>query len=222
MLSTAAIMGLAMQCAASIHPDTVKDIARTESSFNPLAIGVVGGASLYPSSIDDAIKHIERLKANGKNFSVGLMQINQANVTRYGVTIRQLFDPCKNLAIFEKIITDCYQRGGTLKRALSCYYSGNFITGQKPERDFSQTTYVQRIGYNQTGDNYAVPGTRDNIEKEQNELPVQRRSDTPPVYESWDVLREYPRPAPPPASSPPTNQKKEDKTSAESTEIRAG
>lgn len=110
MLSTAAIMGLAMQCAASIHPDTVKDVARTESSFNPLAIGVVGGPSLYPSSIDDAIKHIERLKANGKNFSVGLMQINQANFTRYGVTTRQLFDPCKNLAIFEKIITDCSAR----------------------------------------------------------------------------------------------------------------
>ncbi|PII85140.1 TriA protein [Erwinia sp. OLTSP20] len=221
MLSTAAIVGLAMQCAASVHPDTVKDVARTESSFNPLAIGIVGGNPLYPSSVEEAIKHIDRLKANGKNFSVGLMQINQSNFTRYGVTARQLFDPCTNLAVFEKLITDCYRRGGTLKRALSCYYSGNFITGQKPERNFAQTTYVQRIGYNQTGDKYAVPGTRDDIGKEQNESPEQQ-SGSPPVYESWDVLREYPRPATPPASSPPPEQQKEGQTPADKPETRAG
>lgn len=219
MLSTAAIVGLAVQCAVSVHPDTVKDVARTESSFNPFAIGVVGGEPLYPSSVEDAIKHVNRLKANGKNYSVGLMQINQSNFSRYGVTARQLFDPCTNLSVFEKIITDCYERGGTLKRALSCYYSGNFTTGQKPERDFAQTTYVQRIGYNQSGDKYAVPGTHEDMEKDQNVPPVQQQSGAPPVYESWDVLREYPRPASP---SVPTNQKKEDKTSNESTETRAG
>lgn len=220
MLSTAAIVGLAMQCAASVHPDTVKDVARTESSFNPLAIGVVGGNPLYPSSVDDAIQHVNRLKANGKNYSVGLMQINQSNFSRYGVTARQLFDPCTNLAVFEKLITDCYRRGGTLKRALSCYYSGNFTTGQKPERDFAQTTYVQRIGYNQTGDKYAVPGTRDDMERDQTAAPAQQPSGAPPVYESWDVLREYPRPAP--ASPPSSSSQKEGKSSDEQTETRAG
>ncbi|MCX8963082.1 hypothetical protein EHW64_18675 [Erwinia psidii] len=222
MLSTAAIVGLAMQCAVSVHPDTVKDVARTESSFNPLAIGVVGGNPIYPSSVDDAIKHVNKLKANGKNYSVGLMQINQSNFTRYGVTARQLFEPCNNLAVFEKLITDCYRRGGTLKRALSCYYSGNFTKGQKPERDFAQTTYVQRIGYNQIGDKYAVPSTRNDIEKDEPQPPTLQQTGAPPVYESWDVLREYPRPATSPASSPPSEQKKEDKASAQSTETRAG
>lgn len=222
MLSTAALVGLAMQCAASVHPDTVKDVARTESGFNPFAIGVVGGNPLYPSSLEDAVKQVNRLKAAGKNYSVGLMQINQSNFSRYGVTARQLFDPCNNLSVFEKIITDCYQRGGTLKRALSCYYSGNFTTGQKPERDFSQTTYVQRIGYNPAGDKYAVPGTRDDMENEQRALPAQQPSGAPPVYESWDVLREYPRPAAPPASSPIPEPQKEIKAPVDASETRTG
>ena len=87
------------------------------------------------------------------------MQINQANFSHYGVTARQLFDPCTNLTVFSKIITDCYLRGGTLKRALSCYYSGNFDTGQKPEAAFSQTSYLQRVGYT-TPDKYVVPSTQ--------------------------------------------------------------
>lgn len=153
MLSTAAFMAIAMQCAVSVHPDTAHDIAKTESGFNPFAIGVVNGKSLYPSSLDEAIKQVKKLKADGKNFSVGLMQINKANFPVYGVTASQVFDPCTNLKVFEKIMTDCYRRGGTLKRALSCYYSGNFDTGQRPEKSFSQTSYVQRIGY-------VVPSTK--------------------------------------------------------------
>lgn len=225
MLSTAAFMGLAMQCAASIHPDTLTDIARTESSFNPLAIGVVGGKPLYPSSVEDAIKQINRLKANGKNYSVGLMQINQANFTQFGVTARQMLDPCTNLAVSEKLITDCYRRGETLKRALSCYYSGNFVTGQKPEGSFAQTTYVQRIGYNPDGDKYAVPSTRNEIENQATQSPPQQQSGAPPVYESWDVLREYPRPAAPQASPPQPEQQKENKAPADTPdapETRAG
>ncbi|ENH3201408.1 lytic transglycosylase domain-containing protein [Citrobacter braakii] len=125
MISSAVLLTLAMQCAPTIHPDTSHDVARVESGLNPFAIGVVGQKKgLFPSNINDALDHIDQLKAKGKNYSVGLMQINQANFSRYGVTAKQLFNPCTNLTVFEKIITDCYLRGGTLKRALSCYYSG--------------------------------------------------------------------------------------------------
>lgn len=160
MLSTAAFLAIAMRCAVTVHPDTAQDVARTESSFNPYAIGVVGQSGLFPATLNDAIAHIEKLKSKGKNYSVGLMQINQSNFSRYGVTARQLFDPCTNLSVFEKIITDCYLRGGSLKRALSCYYSGNFDTGQRAESDFSQTSYVQRIGYTNTQKEYVVPSTK--------------------------------------------------------------
>lgn len=161
MLSTAAFLAIAMQCAVTVHPDTAQDVARTESSFNPYAIGVVGyKKGLFPGTLNEAIAHVQQLESKGKNYSVGLMQINQSNFSRYGVTARQLFDPCTNLSVFEKIITDCYLRGGSLKRALSCYYSGNFDTGQRAEGEFAQTSYVQRIGYTSAPKEYVVPSTK--------------------------------------------------------------
>ena len=166
MISSAVLLTLAMQCAPTIHPDTSHDVARVESGLNPCAIGVVGQKKgLFPSNINDALDHIDQLKAKGKNYSVGLMQINQANFSRYGVTAKQLFNPCTNLTVFEKIITDCYLRGGTLKRALSCYYSGNFDTGQKPEAAFSKTSYVQRMGY-KPAQKYVVPSSKADQEKQ--------------------------------------------------------
>lgn len=75
------------------------------------------------------------------------MQITSTNFRHYGVTATDLLDPCTNLSVFERILIDCYRRGGTLKRALSCYYSGNFRTGQQTEAAFSGTSYVQRMGY---------------------------------------------------------------------------
>lgn len=197
MLSAATFLSLAVQCAPSVHPDTAHDVARVESGFNQYAIGVVGQKKgIFPKSLDDALAHVQRLQAQGKRYSVGLMQITSTNFKKYDVTAAQLFSPCTNLSVFEKVITDCYSRGGTLKRALSCYYSGNFTTGQKSEKDFAQTSYVERIGYTPPNGGYIVPSTK----AERGEEPkTEPRTEPPPYttpnFESWDVLREYPRPS---------------------------
>ncbi|MGC6751785.1 transglycosylase SLT domain-containing protein, partial [Escherichia coli] len=81
----------------------------------------------------DAEHILRRLTAQDRRYSVGLMQITSTNFRHYGVSATELLDPCTNLSVFEHILRDCYRRGGTLKRALSCYYSGNFSTGQQPE-----------------------------------------------------------------------------------------
>ncbi|HGJ5865385.1 lytic transglycosylase domain-containing protein [Arsenophonus nasoniae] len=148
MLSTTAFLALAMQCAPSVHPDTSLAVARVESGLNPYAIGIVGvKKGLFPESKNQALSHVNQLKTQGKRYSLGLMQITSTNFKTYHVNDEQLFDPCTNLAVFEKIMTDCYQRGGSLKRALSCYYTGNFSTGQKREETFNNTSYIERIGY---------------------------------------------------------------------------
>ncbi|HGY2281754.1 TPA: lytic transglycosylase domain-containing protein [Citrobacter braakii] len=159
MLSTSAFLTVAMQCAASVHPTTALDIARVESDLSPYAIAEIvpggkGVISHFPASRDEAVSLTGRLAAQGRRYSVGLMQITSTNFHHYGVTATDLLTPCVNLSVFERILTDCYRRGGTLKRALSCYYSGNFQTGQRPEPAFNQTSYVQRIGY-------VVPSTRE-------------------------------------------------------------
>ncbi|AHJ75582.1 lytic transglycosylase domain-containing protein [Kosakonia sacchari] len=170
MLSSTAFLAAATQCAASIHPSTAYDIASVESGFNPYAIaeilpqkerapGSPGVISHQPTSREAAINITKRIAANGRRYSVGLMQITSTNFRHYGVTAEELFNPCVNLSVFERILTDCYRRGGSLKRALSCYYSGNFKSGQQPETAFKQTSYVQRIGY-------VVPSTHEELKRD--------------------------------------------------------
>ncbi len=170
MLSISAFLAAAMQCAASVHPATALDVARVESGFHPYAIAEIvpknarapgsrGVISHLPATRAEAVSIAARLGAKGRRYSVGLMQITSTNFGHYGVTARDLLDHCVNLSVFERILTDCYRRGGTLKRALSCYYSGNFDTGQRPESAFNQTSYVQRIGY-------AVPSTREERQRQ--------------------------------------------------------
>lgn len=172
MLSTTAFLAATMQCAANIHPSTALDVARVESGFNPYAIAEIvpkSGSSSgdkhvishLPASREEAERILRRLRAQDHRYSVGLMQITSTNFRHYGVTASDLLDPCTNLSVFERILSDCYRRGGSLKRALSCYYSGNFRTGQQPEAAFSGTSYVQRIGYAPGSTLYAVPGTRE-------------------------------------------------------------
>ncbi|OYQ91258.1 transglycosylase [Citrobacter freundii] len=176
MLSTTAFLAAAMQCAASIHPTTALDVARVESGYHPYAIAEIvpenarapdsrGVISHLPATRAEAVSLTEQLIAKGRRYSVGLMQITSTNFSHYGVSARDLLDPCTNLSVFERILNDCYRRGGSLKRALSCYYSGNFTTGQQPESAFNQTSYIQRIGY-------AVPSTREDRQRPPAEIIV--------------------------------------------------
>jgi type IV secretion system protein VirB1 len=130
-------IALATLCAPLVHPDTARAIVSTESAFNPLAIGIVAGSlQRQPGSLDEALATAEALQAQRRSFSVGLAQINVHNLDRFGLSIADGFDGCRNLAAMQRILSECYQRTGSnddaqlaLRRALSCYYSGNFTTG---------------------------------------------------------------------------------------------
>jgi type IV secretion system protein VirB1 len=131
------LLALAIACAPQVHPTTVRAIVGVESSFNPYAIGVVGGALVrQPRNRAEALATIEALHAAGWNYSVGLGQINAGNFARLGMTPATALDPCKNLTALQSVLVECHARAsnGTepqaaLRRALSCYYSGNFATG---------------------------------------------------------------------------------------------
>lgn len=141
---------LAAKCAPTVHMSTLQALARTESHFNPYAIGVVGGAVAQPQTLEDAIATAKRLHKAGKNFSMGLAQINKHNLPRFGLSYETVFNPCQNLQTGAQILGDCFDRAGSadaqvaLQKALSCYYSGNFRTGFT--QDFKgQPSYVKRI-----------------------------------------------------------------------------
>ena len=139
---------LAMACAPLVHMNTTQALVAVESSFNPHAIGVVGGMlERQPRNRAEALATASQLQANGWNFSVGLAQINVHNFDRLGLTAASAFDPCENLRAMQTVLTECFERSASkalpqtaIREALSCYYSGNFVTGFRHG-------YVQRVAH---------------------------------------------------------------------------
>lgn len=140
------------QCAPDVHPVTMQAVVSVESGHNPFAIGVVGGRLIrQPATKEEAIATAESLAQNGWNFSVGVGQVNRYNLNKYGLTYASAFEPCKNLQAASKILKDCFDRAlprfgeqqTALRGALSCYFSGNFKTGQVAAP--GESSYVDKV-----------------------------------------------------------------------------
>jgi type IV secretion system protein VirB1 len=137
LVDLTSFLALALACAPQVHPDTAQAIVGVESSFNPYAIGVVGGVlERQPATRGEALATARALHATGWNFSVGLGQINVGNFARLGLTVESVLDPCTNLRAMQAVLGECHGRTlidshpqVALRQALSCYYSGNFSTG---------------------------------------------------------------------------------------------
>ncbi|KPB46197.1 lytic transglycosylase domain-containing protein (plasmid) [Pseudomonas savastanoi pv. phaseolicola] len=216
MLTTSAFLALAMQCAPSIHPDTLTPIVKTESSFNPYAIGVSGKVlPRQPQSLDEAVLAVKKLVAEGADFSIGLGQINRQH---FDVSRPEpVFEPCTNLRMAARELQACYVKASkadpdvqsALHKAISCYYSGNPKRGFKAEPEFGGSSHVQRVLANAGTATVTVPALEGGSPEPNKHQRAQAPASTvEPTYESWDVLRQYPRylpPAPPSVSAPPAS-----------------
>ncbi len=125
----------------AVPMDVMQHVINVESSRNPFAIGVVGGAlARQPKQLDEALATVRMLEEKGYNFSVGLAQVNRYNLAKYGLdSYEKAFRQCENLVAGSRILAECYKRsGGDWGKSFSCYYSGNFTTGFRHG-------YVQKI-----------------------------------------------------------------------------
>lgn len=141
MITVSAFLAMAIQCAPDVAPDTLRRIVKTESGFNLWAIGVVGNAvKRQPRTKEEALRTVRKLAEENVNFSIGLAQIN-----RQYFDVRDaesVFFPCTNLKMGADILKDCYSRAlkvsqseqQALKKAFSCYYSGNYNRGFKKRK----------------------------------------------------------------------------------------
>lgn len=141
------------QCSPLVSEDTMMGIVKTESNFNPYAIAEIikNGSrvrviSHAPRSKEEASQVIARLQKEGKNYSVGLAQINKINFGRLGVNAYDLLDYCDNLRASQKILQECYFKYKDVNKMLSCYYSGNPRVGFYTEKGGS--SYVSRVHSN--------------------------------------------------------------------------
>lgn len=116
----------------AVSMDVMQHVINVESSSNPYAIGVVGGAlARQPKALDEALATVRMLEEKGYNFSIGLAQVNRYNLAKYGLdSYEKAFQQCPNLQAGSRILAECYKRSGKdWGKSFSCYYSGNFETG---------------------------------------------------------------------------------------------
>ena len=115
----------------AVPPDVMQHVVRVESSYNPYAIGVVGGRlARQPRSLPEALATARMLERSGYNFSLGLAQVNRYNLGKYGLTYETAFEVCPNLRAGARILADCNARaGGDWGKSFSSYYAGDFTTG---------------------------------------------------------------------------------------------
>lgn len=122
-----------MACGELAVPvDVMRHVVRVESSFNPYAIGVVGGRLVrQPRNQAEAVSTARMLEEKGFNFSLGIAQVNRYNLASYGLdSYERAFQTCPNLQAGSRILAECHGRAaGDWGKAFSCYYSGNFSTG---------------------------------------------------------------------------------------------
>lgn len=162
---------LAQQCAPQVDINIASAIVKSESSFNPFAIGVNRAAGLkkQPTSYEEAVTVAKRLISQGRNIDVGFAQINSANFKRLNLSVEQVFDPCTNLSAMQFIFNDCRNRakGKDIYKAMSCYNTGNHSSGFR-------NGYVAKVSRNL---NYFANGLL-------NTMPVKFNPPSPPMNSS--------------------------------------
>lgn len=142
---------LLTQCAPTVHPETMAAVISAESRGHQFAIADAGPKNMpwakrknlvrsyYMDSLDSAVAKANSLIASGHTVSLGLSQVNDRNLPALGLTVRDVFDSCKNLSAGGKIFTDDYVRAvqqfgpgqRALRAALSAYNSGDWVRGER-------------------------------------------------------------------------------------------
>lgn len=134
---------LIMTCAPNVHPFTIKEIIRVESAGNPIAlnINIKDGVQLRPTrkikTARDAAAVAHAAIKRGHTVDIGYMQVNSVNLKRFGYTVEDMFDPCKNIAAGARILERAYldalpkhkNKQAALRAALSAYNTGSFTRG---------------------------------------------------------------------------------------------
>ena len=110
--TTAAILGIAAQCAPGVAPSTIAAVVHTESKGYQFALNVNGVARqpVRPTSAEAAAKVARAYIARGYSVDLGLGQINSRNMAALGLSWASVFDPCTNINAAGKVLAGNYHR----------------------------------------------------------------------------------------------------------------
>ena len=113
-------------CAPAVHPITLSAIVRQESGGNPLLIHDNRTGQTYrPTTPVNAAALASTLMRQGDSIDLGLGQINSKNLSRLGLDLFSVFNPCRNLAAVQTVLIDNWKRTrGDMRQTLSLYNTG--------------------------------------------------------------------------------------------------
>lgn len=145
-LTWAALFWLTQQCAPAVHWETMTAVVVVESAAYTLAIHDNKTRKAHrPSSLEEAVRIAEDLISRGHSVDLGLAQVNSMHLGPRGASVRDMFEPCKNLRLASTLLHEKYQRAlkagyawgqPALQASLSAYNTGSFTRGGH---------YVQRV-----------------------------------------------------------------------------
>lgn len=116
---------LLLACAPAVDPVTMSAIVKQESGGHPWSINDNNGKRSYRlKTKEEAVLKATELISSGHSIDMGLAQINSKNLRWLGLSVAQVFDPCTNISAGAKVLTQGYQKTGSLPAALSMYNTG--------------------------------------------------------------------------------------------------
>jgi type IV secretion system protein VirB1 len=131
-----AFAGFWSECSVYASPVTMEKIVYVESHGNPFTIDDDSVHKSYSfSNKGEAMNEAKYLINQGHNVDLGLAQINIINIRRFGINLRDVFNPCYNVFVGSYILLQGYNialnRFGdpqvALFRSLEYYNSGRFF-----------------------------------------------------------------------------------------------
>jgi hypothetical protein len=128
-----------LRCGHTVAPTTLRAVIRVESDEHPFAIHV-NGLSPQPAPVSragEATRLAQTWIARGYRVDMGLMQVDSANLTTLGYSVRDMFNACTNIRAGASILTADYLSAvqtwpdpqTALRAALSAYNTGSFSRG---------------------------------------------------------------------------------------------
>lgn len=180
-LSTADFEALAARCAPAVPVATLEAVAKTESGLDPWVLhDNTMKVSEAPPSLQAALSDARQWIGRGDSVDLGLMQINSANLSGLGMTVRSALDPCASLAGGAAVLQAAYGGGqssaeqqAALLMALSRYNTGSPFKG-------ILNGYARQVIANANGGTAAPPASPTS--------PAQAIAQTDPnAPPSWDV-----------------------------------
>lgn len=199
---------LIQQCANQMPLNLAQAIVKTESRFNPYAIGVNKAKALkkQPKSYTEAISIATHLIQRGYNIDMGLAQINSSNLHWLGLSVEQVFDPCVNLNTMQKIYHMCFKKGGSEEKALSCYNTGSLskgfrngyvskvmnnktlIASSNPRSSTVHIAYPMKK-INHGGISQAIVSKKTDVDTAKSSEDISAQAQR--VYHSWDIFQDF-------------------------------